>query len=293
MKYILALLLLFQFTISVDVDVALFNLTVLDRDGKTVTGLTAENFRIYEDGKPQEIKIFQPEDSPATVGLVIDNSGSMMNKRADVVTAALAFVAASHDDDEMFIVNFNRHAWLALPESVPFTSDVPTLRNALLTTGAEGTTALYDGLELALHHLKQGTRQRKALVVLSDGADNASSMKLEEILTLAEQSGATIYCIGIYDPYEKDRNPAVLRRLAKLTGGEAYFPRRPSDLREVWPRIAGSIRGQYTIGYVSDNPRQDGVYRNVKITATDKRGKPLDVRARSGYFAGTTTRSAR
>lgn len=289
MKAVLLLLLLFQFTISVDVDVALFNLTVLDNDGRTVTGLTANNFRIYEEGREQQVKIFQPEDSPATVGLVIDNSGSMLNKRADVVTAALAFVGASHPDHEMFIVDFNHWAWLALPESIPFTSDVPQLRTALLTTTAEGTTALYDGLVLALNHLNEGTRQRKALVLLSDGADNASSTKFEEVLRLAEQSSATIYCIGIYDPYEKDRNPGVLKRLAKLTGGEAYFPQHPSDLREIWPRIAGSIRGQYTIGYISDNPARDGSYRKVKITAVDKRGKQLDVRTRPGYFAGKSS----
>jgi Ca-activated chloride channel homolog len=288
MKYFLALLLLFQFTISVDVDVALFNLTVLDGKGKTVTGLTAENFKIYEDGRPQKIKIFQPEDSPATVGLVLDNSGSMMNKRADAVTAALTFVAASHPDDEMFIVNFNRDAWMALPESVPFTSNANQLRAALLSTTAEGTTALYDGLELALRHLDSGTRQRKALVVLSDGADNASLATLDEVLKMAEQSSVTIYCIGIYDQYEKDRNPDVLRKLAKVTGGEAYFPRQPSDLREVWPRIAGSIRGQYTIGYSSDNTTRDNAYRNVRIMAIDPRGKPLDVRGRTGYFAGSS-----
>jgi Ca-activated chloride channel homolog len=287
MKFFLALLLLFQFTISVDVDLALFNLTVLDKDGKTVTGLTADNFRIYEDGREQKVKIFQPEDSPATVGLVLDNSGSMLNKRADVVTAALAFVGASHADDEIFIVDFNHQAWLALPDSVPFTGEVAQLRTALLTTRAEGTTALYDGLRLALNHLGEGTRQRKALVLLSDGSDNASSTTLEDVLRMAEQSSATIYCIGIYDPYEKDRNPGVLKRLAKVTGGEAYFPRQASDLHEIWPRIAGSIRGQYTIGYLPDNTSRDGVYRNVKITAVDNRGKTLNVRTRPGYFAGS------
>ena len=286
MKSALSLLLLFQFTISVDVDVALFNLTVLDHDGRTVTGLTADNFRIYEDGREQKVKIFQPEDSPATVGLVIDNSGSMVNKRADAVTAALAFVGASHPGDELFIVDFNHSAWLALPPSIPFTSDAAQLRTALLTTTAEGTTALYDGLVMALNHLKEGTHQRKALVLLSDGADNASSTRLGEILQLAQQSSAAIYCIGIYDPDERDRNPGVLKRIAKLTGGESYFPHHPSDLRDMWPRIAGSIRGQYTIGYVSDNRSRDGAFRNVKITAAGKRGKRLDVRTRPGYFAG-------
>src|SRR5262245_3414032 len=145
MRVVVALLLvLLQFTISVDVDVALFNLTVLDNHAKTVTGLTADNFRIYEDGREQKVKIFQQEDSTATVGLVIDNSGSMGNKRSDVITAALAFVNASHPDDEIFVVDFNQQAWLALPESMPFTGDPVELRKALLATHVEGTTALYD-----------------------------------------------------------------------------------------------------------------------------------------------------
>ena len=285
LKYFLSLLLLLQYTLSVDVDLVLFNATVLDRDGRTVSGLSADDFHVYEDGREQTIKIFQPEDTPGTVGLVIDNSGSMMNRRADVVTAALAFVGASHPDDEMFIVNFNQKAWLALPNSMPFTNNVPQLRAALLTTGALGTTALYDGLKLAIEHLKTGTKQRKALVLLSDGSDNASLATLSSILHLAQQSSATIYCIGIYDQNQSDRNPKVLKQLAKLTGGEAYFPQRPTDLREVWPRIAGAIRGQYTIGYLSSNPARDGAYRKVAITATSKRGKSLDVRTRPGYFA--------
>jgi len=280
------LLVLLQFTISVDVDVALFNLTVLDDHGKTVTGLTAENFRIYEDGREQKVKIFQPEDSPATVGLVIDNSGSMGNKRSEVVTAALAFVNASHPDDEIFVVDFNHQAWLALPESLPFTGDPTQLRQALLATRVEGTTALYDALSLALDHLKRGTLQRKALVLISDGADNASTTNFDTVQRMAEQSSATIYCVGIYDPYDRDKNPGVLKKLAKLTGGEAFFPHQPSDLRAIWPKIAGSIRGQYTIGYLSDNNTHDGIYRKVKITAVDKRGKPLEVRTRSGYLAG-------
>jgi Ca-activated chloride channel homolog len=284
MKVALALLLLLQFTISVDVDVALFNLTVLDNRDKTVTGLTADNFRIFEDGRPQTVKIFQPEDSPATVGIVIDNSGSMMNKRADTVTAALAFVGASHPDDEIFVVDFNDEAWLALPDSVPFSGDPTQLRAALLKTGADGKTALYDGLQLALNHLKKGTLQRKALVLLSDGGDNASTAKLDDVLQLAEQSSATIYCIGIYDPYEKDRNPGVLKRLAKVTGGEVFFPQHASELREIWHKIAGSIRGQYTIGYVSDSATRDNSYRKVTITAVDSRGKQLEVRTRSGYI---------
>src|SRR5262249_46693745 len=241
---------------------------------------------VYEDGREEKIKIFQPEDTPATVGLVIDNSNSMMNKRKDVISAALAFVGASHPEDEMFIVNFNRRVWLALPPSHPFTSDRAELRAALMDTRTEGTTALYDALKLALDHLNDSSRQRKALVVLSDGGDNASLVKVDDVLRLAQQSSATIYCIGIYDPYQRDRNPSVLRKIAKVTGGEAFFPNTPDSLLTTWPRIAGAIRGQYTIGYVSSNPARDGGYRKVKITASNKHGKLLDVRMRPGYVAG-------
>ena len=285
-RYLLSAFALLQFTLSVDVDLVVFNVTVLDKDSRTVPGLSEKDFRVYEDGREEKIKIFQPEDTPATVGLVIDNSNSMMNKRKDVVSAALAFVGASHPEDEMFIVNFNRRVWLALPPSHPFTSDRAELRAALMDTRTEGTTALYDALKLALDHLNDSSRQRKALVVLSDGGDNASLVKVDDVLRLAQQSSATIYCIGIYDPYQKDRNPSVLRKIAKVTGGEAFFPNTPDSLLTTWPRIAGAIRGQYTIGYVSSNPARDGGYRKVKITASNKHGKLLDVRMRPGYVPG-------
>src|SRR5438132_10196025 len=268
LKSVLAAFLRSPFTISVDVDLAVFNVSVLGDDGRPVTGLTADNFHVYEDGREEKIRIFQPEDTPATVGLLIDNSGSMTNKRNDVVNAAWAFIQASHPEDEMFIVNFNRKAWLGLPASMAFTSDRTELRVRLTETRTEGTTALYDAMVLALNHLKNGSRQRKALVLLSDGGDNSSVTKLDDALRMAQQSSATIYCIGIYDVYQKDRNPGVLKRIAKVTGGEAYFPNSLRDLQEVWPRIAGAIRGQYTIGYVSSNPVQDGSYRKVKITAS-------------------------
>jgi VWFA-related protein len=282
LRSLLALFLLFQYTLSVDVDLVVFNVTVLDNDGRPVTGLSQKDFRVYEDGREEKIKIFQPEDTPASVGLVIDNSGSMTNKRNDVVNAAREFVNASHPEDEMFIVDFNRNAWLGLPASLAFTTDRSQLRATLAETRAEGTTALYDALALALDHLKNGSRQRKALVLLSDGGDNASLTKLDDVLRMAQQSSATIYCIGIYDVFQKDRNPGVLKKIAKVTGGESYFPTTLNSLHSIWPRIAGAIRGQYTLGYVSSNASRDGGYRKVKITST-RRGKLLDVRTRPGY----------
>jgi Ca-activated chloride channel homolog len=284
-KALLSLLVFLQFTISVDVDLVVFNVAVIDKDGRPITGLTQTDFKVYEDGREEQIKIFQPEDTPSTVGLVIDNSGSMTNKRNDVVSAAFSFMSAGHPDDELFIVNFNRRAWLGLPTGLQYTSDRSQLRATLAETRAEGTTALYDALKLAIEHLNDGSKQRKALVVLSDGGDNASVTKLDDLLLLAQQSSATIYCIGIYDPYQKDRNPSALKKIAKVTGGEAYFPNTLANLHAVWPRIAGAIRGQYTIGYVSTNPVRDGRFRKVRITAAP-RGKLLDVRTRSGYVAG-------
>jgi Ca-activated chloride channel family protein len=215
----------------------------------------------------------------------------MTNKRNDVVSAATAFVDASHPQDEMFIVSFNSRSWLALPASRAFTSDRSELRATLAETRAEGTTALYDALKLALDHLKDGSRQRKALVLLSDGGDNASETRLDDVLRLAQQSSATIFCIGIYDPFQKDRNPSALRKIAKVTGGEAYFPNSLGALHAIWPKIAGKIRGQYTIGYISENPSHDGSYRKVKITAA-RRGKSLDIRTRPGYMAGTSANAA-
>jgi Ca-activated chloride channel family protein len=282
---------LLQFTLSVDVDLVVFNVTVLGSDGRPVTGLTEKDFRVYEDGREEKIKVFQPEDTPATVGLVIDNSGSMLNKRKDVVNAALAFTNANHPDDEMFVVNFNRRVWLGLPPSMPFTTDRTQIRAALTDTRSEGTTALYDALKLALDHLKEGSHQRKAIVLLSDGGDNASVTKLDDALLQAQQSSATIYCIGLYDPSQKDRNPNVLKKIAKVTGGETYIPNNLDTLQTIWPRIATAIRGQYTIGYFSSNSSRDGAFRKVKITASGKRGKLLDVRTRPGYVAAGETAS--
>jgi VWFA-related protein len=273
------------YTLSVDVDLVLFNVTVLDDKDRPVSGLTQTSFQIYEDGKRQDIKFFRPEDIPATIGLVIDNSGSMVNKRSEVVKAAIEFVQSSNAKDELFIVNFNERPFMGLPDSVPFTNDFTQLRAALERIYADGRTALYDGIATALEHLEKGAHQRKALVVLSDGGDNASRRSLEEVHAMAEQSSATIYTIGIYDPWEREKNPGVLRQLSRLTGAESYALRDVRDLDKIWQRIANGIRSQYTIGYNSTNPGRDGTFRSVKISALRKDGKPLKVRTRPGYVA--------
>ena len=158
-------------------------------------------------------------------------------------------------------------------------------RNALANTRAEGKTALYDGVNSALKQLQTGTLQRKALVVLSDGGDNASGAHENDVLALAGESNATIYTIAIDDPDDKDQNPKVLEDLAKLTAGESYRVKSLDELSGIWQKIAGGIRDQYTIGYMSKNRAHDGTFRNVKVIATGKDGKALHVRARKGYIA--------
>jgi VWFA-related protein len=171
------------------------------------------------------ISFFKAEYVPASLGLIIDNSGSMINKRAEVARAALAFADASNSDDEIFVINFNENVYLGLPPSTRFTNEREQIRSALLRTAPAGMTALYDALAAGIEHLKAGTLDRKALVVLSDGGDNASRRRLDDVLQIAQQSSATIYTIGIYDETDADRDPGVLRKIASLSGGRAYFPR--------------------------------------------------------------------
>ena len=274
-----------QYTIAVDVDLVVFNVAVTDGKGRDVSGLKAGDFHVYEENRLEDIKLFQAEDIPASVGLIIDSSGSMTNKRDDVTKAALAFANASNSDDELFVVKFNEKVYLGLPPSIPFTNDLNQVRSALLRTAPAGFTALYDAVAVGIEHLKTGTRDRKALVVLSDGGDNASHYQLDDVLPMARRSSATIYTIGIYDDTDLDRNPSVLRKIAQVSGGHAYFPDSLDDLERVWQDIAGGIRHQYTIGYHSSNPNRDGIFRKVKITASRAGGRGLRVTTRPGYLA--------
>jgi Ca-activated chloride channel homolog len=272
-----------RFTIAVDVDLVVFNVTVTDDRGRHVSGLKASDFHILEENRLQKITLFAAEDVPASLGLIIDNSSSMHDKRADVAKAALAFTNASNPEDEMFVVKFNERVYFGLPPSIPFTNNLEEIRSALLRTAPIGMTALYDALSAGIEHLKTGTRDRKALVVLSDGGDNASRRRLDDVLELAQRSSATIYTIGIYDISDIDRNPGVLRKIAGLSGGRAFFPDSLDDLEKVWRDIAGGIRSQYTIGYHSANPNRNGPFRKVKITAGRNGGRGLRVTTREGY----------
>jgi len=259
--------------------------TAQDRKNTPVSGLDKNDFQVYEDGMLQSIKYFSREDVPVTVGLVIDNSGSMRPKRADVIAASLAFARSSNPQDQMFVVNFNEKVSFGLPANMAFTDQVAQLEVALSKIAPDGETALYDALDAALEHLKQGSRDKKVLIVISDGGDNASKQKLTKIMALAGQPDVIIYTIGIFDDQDEDRNPGVLKRLAKDTGGEAFFPESLKDVAPICERIAHDIRNQYTVAYAPTNKNRDGSYRVVQVKASAPGHGHLLVRTRTGYFA--------
>ena len=272
------------FQISVNLNLVVLPVTVRDRKGGFAADLNEKNFEVYEDGVRQTVRLFRHEDIPVTAGLVVDHSGSMRNKIADVTQAAMAFVRSSNDNDQMFVVNFNERVTLGLPEATPFTDRPEDMQSAILKAPLTGQTALYDAMDVALDRLRSGDRQKKALVVISDGGDNASKIALPQILKKASESNAVVYAIGIFDRDDPDQNPGVLSRLAKETGGEAWFPARFGEASAICEGIARDIRNQYTLGYVSSNPRAGG-HRAVRVVAKAA-GKDLLVRTRSGYIAG-------
>jgi|SRR5271165_2886402 len=275
------------YTINVNVDVVVLHATAQDRKNILVSGLAKDDFQVYEDGVLQQIKYFSHEDIPVTVGLVVDNSGSMKPKRSDVIAAALAFARSSNPQDQMFVVKFNEKVSFGLPDSTPFTDQVAQLQGALSRIAADGETALYDAVAAALEHLKRGTRDKKVLIVVSDGGDNASKHNLAQIMAMAGHADAIIYTIGIYDEQDGDRNPGVLKRLAKDTGGEAFLPDSLKDVGPICERIAHDIRNQYTLAYVPTNRKRDGTYRVIQVKASGTDRGRLSVRTRTGYFAAS------
>ena len=273
------------YTIRVSVGLVVLHATVQNHRGNLVSGLGQDDFHVYEDGVLQQIKYFSHEDIPVTVGLVIDNSGSMGPKVRDVVTAALAFARSSNPQDQMFVVNFNEHVRFALPDHTPFTDQPAQLRIALSRIKADGKTALYDAIAAALEHLKSGDRDKKVLIVISDGGDDASRHTLNQIMAAARQSDVIIYTLGIFDENDPDKNPHVLRQLARETGGEAFLPESLSEVVPICEQIARDIRNQYTIAYVPTNAKQDGTYRAIQVKAEAPHRGRLFVRTRTGYTA--------
>jgi VWFA-related protein len=275
-----------SFRISVDVSLVVLHATVTDRQGGLVTDLSEPDFEVHEDGVPQRIRLFKNEDVPVTVGLVVDHSTTMQPKLAEVTAAARTFVRCSNRDDEMFVVNFNEVVTLEMPGGIPFTNRPAALESAIESRPTMGQTALYDAVAKALEVVQSGNRDKKVLIVVSDGGDNASTHSLGRVMKLAGLSSAVIYTIGLFDVKDPDRNPGVLRRLARATGGDVFLPEQPGEVVSICERIAHDIRHQYTIGYVPTNPSRDGAYHAIRVLARAKGRDGLSVRTRTGYIAG-------
>jgi VWFA-related protein len=272
------------YSLQLNVNLVILSATVLDRHDASVSGLGKDDFQVYEDGVLQQIRDFSHDDIPVTAGILVDNSGSMAPKRDDVIAAALAFARSSNPQDQMFVVNFSDRVSFGLPADVPFTDRQEQLQQALSGISAQGQTSLYDGIAAALDHLKLGSHEKKVLILISDGGDDASKLTLAQVIDMAKHSAAIIYTVGIFDELDGDQNPAVLRRFAKETGGEAFFPESSKETASICKEIARDIRSQYTLTYVPANALQDGRYRAIEVRAGGPGRGRLSVRTRAGYF---------
>lgn len=280
-----------DYTLKTTARLVLLDVSVKDASGGFVSGLTKDEFKVYENGKLQQITQFANADIPVTVGIVVDESGSMRPKRAEVITAALAFNQASNPMDEMFVINFNERPRRGLPDNLLFSDDVQVLRSALWQGIPEGRTALNDALEMALTQLDFGRRDKKTLVLISDGGDNHSQHTLADVMNHVLTSVATIYTIGLYDEDDPEKNEGMLKKLAQLSGGVFYHPEKLGDIVPICRQIAKDIRTRYTIGYV---PASEGKpERHIKVVASSPDHPKLVVRTRTNYLFSDKVADAR
>ena len=257
--------------------------TAVDKTGQLVTNLGKGAFQVYENGVKQEIKNFRHEDVPVSLGLVIDNSASMRPKRDRVAAAALAMVDRSNPEDEAFIVNFDENPSL----DVDFTNDPQQLKKGLARIDSHGETAMRDAIRSAIEHLKgRNKKDKKALVVVTDGNDNRSLETLEAVVRAAQQNEVLIYAIGLLadeTPREAARAKHALDALAQATGGQTYYPADLSEMDKIAPRIAFEIRNQYIVTYSPSNQELDGSFRQIRVLVDSP---DVDsVRTRTGYYA--------
>ena len=272
---------------STDTKLVILHATVLDKSGHLVTNLPQSAFEVYENGKLQPIKVFKREDIPVSMGIIVDNSGSMRDKRTKVESAALALVKESNPEDEVFIVNFNDEAYL----DQDFTSKIEEMKQGLTKIDSRGGTAMRDAIRMSIDHLKEkGKKDKKVLLVVTDGNDNASMMSLENLVQAAQENETIIYAIGLLSEEERreaNRAKRALISLVEATGGQAFFPKETSEVEAIAHRLARDLRNQYTIGYTPLDTALDGKYRTVKVVANGP-NKPV-VHTRSGYYAGAGT----
>lgn len=268
-----------------DTRLVVLHATVLDKDGHLVTNLGRDAFTVLENNQPQQLRLFRREDVPVSMGLIIDNSGSMRNKRTQVAQAALALVKASNPQDEMFIVNFNDDAFL----DVTFTNDVKKLEEGLTRIDSRGGTAMRDAVTMSMDYLKEKAKKdKKVLLVVSDGDDTGSSPNntIEKLITKAQQMEVLIYTIGLLNEEDKraaKRAERALKGLTVASGGLSYFPKEVAAVDEIATQVAHEIRNQYILAYSPSEQALDGTFRQIKVQVKGP-GRPV-ARTRSGYYA--------
>ncbi len=283
------------YIIRVPVNNVVLTATVVDKKGHLVNDLKQDDFKVYEDGTPQNLIHFSHADVAVTMGIVIDDSGSMRPKRQAVNAAALIFAKTSNPQDQVFVVNFNDVYYLDTPGD--FASTIEDLKSALDKIDSRGGTALRDAVIASLDHLKLGNRDKRVLLVITDGEDNASRYTEEELMARSQKSDATVYTIGLLGNDEDSslfkirggeahRAAHALKELADATGGEAYFPKSLDEVEATCRQIAHDIRNQYTLVYQPSNLKHDGTFRAIRVDAFEPHSKnKLTVRTRPGYFA--------
>ncbi len=270
------------FVFKKEIEEVVLHATVVDDQNHLITGLTRDKFEVFEDGKRQDLTSFRKERVPVALGILIDNSGSMLPKRAKVNEAALQLVDASQQEDRVFVVNFGDDAFL----DQDYTQDVSKLRAALERVETKGSTALYDAIIAAVDHLNQTSPlQKKVLLVVTDGRDNASRATFQDVLhKLQSKNGPVLYTIAL-EQNERDGDRQSLITLCEQTGGTAFFPSSLDEVQSIASAIAQDIRSQYVIGYRSSNPHTTGVYHTIRVQALGGPA-PLRVATRAGYYSG-------
>jgi len=279
-----------QYVFRAEAQEVVLHATVLDQRQRLVTNLNKNDFTVYEDGQQQQITKFTREDIPVSIGILVDNSGSMRDKRQAVNTAALDLVKGSNPEDEVFIVNFSDEAII----DTDLTSDVAKMQEGLQQVDSRGGTALYDAVVASADYLaKKGRREKKVLLVVTDGEDNASTDTLEQaVRRVQDDNGPTVYSIGILGGEREKRARRALEQLALHTGGVAFFPKDLGEVDQIARAVARDIRNQYSIYYRPTRPQQQGGFRQVKVDAHAPGYGRLQVRTRSGYYAGQQTRAS-
>src|ERR1700674_2327196 len=274
-------------TIKVQVNLVVLHTTVLDDRGRFADGLKQENFRVLEDKVEQKLSVFKREDVPVSMGLVIDNSGSMRDKRPRVNEAAITLVESSNPQDEAFVVNFNDDFYLDLDKD--FTSSVPELKEALERIDSRGSTALYDAIIGSLDHLKKASKDKRVLLIVTDGEDNTSHNSLDRTIREIQKTDTVIYTIGLLSEESKKnskRAKKALEQIALASGGLAFFPENVDDVHNICEQVARDIRNQYTLAYYPTNTKRDGTFRTVQVEVIPPRGRgKLVARTRNGYYA--------